>query len=201
MGRPLIDLTGKKFNKLTVLKLDTDRSNTRVKYWICKCDCGNIKSIEGSRLKNGTTKACGCLQGGIPKYKIQNKKLYKKWGHMKSRCYNQKDISYKNYGLRGIKVCTEWLNYNNFAEWSLKNGFEEGLELDRIDTNDNYKPSNCRYISRLENSRNRRKSLRFNYKDKNLSLMEIAELENISYKTLWKRLKDNNYDINVALHL
>ena len=70
---------------------------------------------------------------------------------MKSRCYNQKDISYKNYGLRGIKVCTEWLNYNNFAEWSLKNGFEEGLELDRIDTNDNYKPSNCRYISHLEN--------------------------------------------------
>ena len=74
MGRALIDLTGKKFNKLTVLKLDTDRSNARVKYWICKCDCGNIKSVDGTKLKNGTVKACGCLQGGIPKYKIQNQK-------------------------------------------------------------------------------------------------------------------------------
>lgn len=199
MGRPLIDLTGKKYNKLKVLCLDKEKSSSQKKYWICECECGNIKSIQGGKLKNGTIKACGCMQGGIPKYKIQNPKLYKKWNHMKSRCFNTKDISYKNYGLRGIKVCSEWLDYDNFAKWSLENGFNESLELDRIDTNKGYNPSNCRYVTRLENSRNKRKSLRFDYKGKNLSLMEIAKLNNIEYKTLWQRLKKNNYNLETAL--
>ena len=96
-------------------------------------------------------------------------------------------------------MCSEWLDYDNFAKWSLENGFNEGLELDRIDTNKGYNPSNCRYVTRLENSRNKRKSLRFDYKGKNLSLMEIAKLNNIEYKTLWQRLKKNNYNLETAL--
>lgn len=60
MGRPIVDLTGKRFGYLTVLRLDEDRSTKNYKYWICECDCGNVKSIQGSHLKSGSVSSCGC---------------------------------------------------------------------------------------------------------------------------------------------
>lgn len=201
MGRKRIDLTGRTYNKLTVIKLDEEKSNNRVKYWLCKCECGNTKSIEGSKLKNGTTKACGCMRGGIQKYEINEKKLYKKWLHMKARCYDKNDISYKNYGNRGIKVCEEWLDYNNFAKWSIENGYNSNLELDRINTNGNYEPSNCRYVTHLKNSRNKRSTLKYNYKNEILTLKEIADLNNIDYKILWQRIKRNKKTLEEALEV
>lgn len=200
MGRKLIDLTNKKFNKLKVIELDKERSNSRVHYWICKCDCGNIKSIETQKLKKGYIKACGCMKGHNTKYKVQDKKMYKKWLHMKDRCYNINDVSYKNYGKRGITVCEEWKNYDNFAEWSLKNGYKPNLELDRINVNGNYEPNNCRYVTRLINSRNKRNTLKFVYKDKLMTLKEIAEMNNISYKLLWQRINRDKLDLKKALY-
>lgn len=192
MGRKLIDLSGNKYGKLEVIELDVTKSTPNKHYWICRCECGNYKSVDGNKLKNGTIKGCGCLRGKITKYQIQNKKLYKKWLHMKSRCLNEKDISFKNYGARGIKVCNEWLDYNNFAKWSLENGFKEELELDRINTNGNYEPSNCRYITSLENRRNRRVTRKAVYEGKVMTLKEIAEIKNIKYQTLWAREKRKN---------
>lgn len=201
MGRRLIDISGKKYNHLTVLYHDVERSTNKKHFWICKCDCGKIKSIEGARLKNGETKACGCLRGGVPKYKTVNKKLYKKWSHMKDRCYSKNDISYKNYGARGIKVCDEWLeNFDNFAEWSLKNGYNEKLELDRINVNGNYEPNNCRYVSRLVNSRNKRNTLKYEYDGKQLTLKEIAEINNIQYKLLWQRINRDKLSLEEAIY-
>lgn len=196
MGRKIIDITGKKFNKLTVIKFDKEKSNNKNKYWICKCDCGNIKSIEGNKIKNGLVKGCGCLRGkNNIKYSIQNKKLYKLWWHIINRCNNKKDISYKNYGGRGIKVCDEWLEYDNFAIWCLKNNYKEGLEIDRINNNGNYEPDNCRFVTRLENSRNKRNSIKYNYKGKLLSLKEIADLNNINYKLLWQKINRDGINI------
>lgn len=111
MGRKIVDLVGKRFGKLEVLELSEIRGTKRVCYWLCKCDCGNTKVINGNSLKNGSIKACGCLRGKKSKYSIKNMKLYKKWSHMLSRCNSEKDISYKNYGARGIKVCDEWYNF------------------------------------------------------------------------------------------
>lgn len=194
MGRKMVDITNKKYNHLKVIKLD-HRDDKGILYWLCECDCGNRKVVNGNSLKNGNIKACGCLQGGKTKYKYSNKKIYKKWQHMISRCENKNDISFKNYGARGIKVCNEWKNYDVFAKWSLDNGFKENLELDRIDVNGNYEPNNCRYITNLENRRNKRNTLRYDYKGKNLTLKEIADINNISYRTLWKRMKNNNYNL------
>lgn len=198
MGRKLIDITGKKFNHLEVIKLDHEKNGVR--YWLCKCDCGNNKVINGDKIKRGEVKACGCLRGKKTKYNYQNKKLYKKWQHMMSRCYNENDISYKNYGGRGIKVCNKWKNYDEFAKWSLTHGYSENLEIDRINVNGSYSPRNCRYITNLENKRNRRITLKYNYNGQLLTLKEIADINNIQYKTLWSRMKKNNQNLKKCLY-
>lgn len=87
-----------------------------------------------------------------------NKGLYWAWKAMKQRCQNPKCAAYYNYGQRGIAVCSEWQAFEPFLEWALDNGYEKGLDLDRIDNNGNYTPDNCRWITRRENLNNRRKT-------------------------------------------
>jgi len=196
MVRELIDLTGKKFNKLTVIELIGSKYG--VTKWKCKCDCGNYAVVASVELKNGTTKACGCLKGKHRKYPIssENNRLYKTWSHMKSRCYREKDISYKNYGGRGIAVCNEWLqDFMSFYNWSIENGYKKNLEIDRINSDENYSSSNCRWVTKLINTRNRRISINIDGK----SLMEIAIESSIKYKTLWQYMKKNNCACGIAV--
>ena len=74
---------------------------------------------------------------------------------MLKRCYNKNNNRYHIYGGRGIEVCKEWHDLKTFSEWAFNNGFKPGLQIDRIDNNGNYEPSNCRFVSRSENIRNR----------------------------------------------
>ena len=86
--------------------------------------------------------------------------LISKLSDIKIRCYSKNCFHYKNYGGRGIKVCDEWLvGTDNFIKWARENGFKLGLEIDRIDNNGNYSPSNCRFVTRKENCRNTRKNV------------------------------------------
>lgn len=130
----------------------------------------------------------------LPKDNMQNNyisndyKLYKKWWHIQSRCNNPKDISYKNYGGRGIKVCNEWNSFVAFKDWCYKNNYNSDLEIDRIDVNGNYEPNNCRFVSKLENTRNRRITKKYEYNGEIKSLGEIAQLLGIKYKILWQRI-------------
>jgi len=79
--------------------------------------------------------------------------LYNTWRSMKTRCFNPKCAEYKNYGGRGISVHNEWLSFKPFEEWALKNGYQKGLTIDRIDNDGNYRPENCQFITRAENAR------------------------------------------------
>lgn len=84
-------------------------------------------------------------------------KLHGVWNMMKQRCLNRNCKDFKYYGLRGIRVCDEWIkDYLTFRAWALSNGYEEGLTIDRIDPDGNYEPSNCRWITIQAQQKNRR---------------------------------------------
>lgn len=87
----------------------------------------------------------------------QKDSLYNRWVMMRNRCYNKNAKDYPYYGGRGIKVCAEWDDYENFRDWSMQNGYNEKLQIDRIDTDGNYEPTNCRWVSQYVNEQNRRK--------------------------------------------
>ena len=71
---------------------------------------------------------------------------------MKARCYKETNDNYKWYGGKGVSICEEWKDkFLIFFEWSIKNNWEAGLQIDRIDSNGNYEPSNCQWITQREN--------------------------------------------------
>lgn len=160
------DLMGRKFTRLTVIRQVEDyvsiSGKTRNSKWLCKCDCGNVKEIRVDYLKNEQTKSCGCLQreraSTASTTHGQSKNiLYRTWANIKTRCYNPKSTKYEYWGGRGIIVCDEWKNSaETFIEWCLANGYKKGLQIDRVDNNDNYKPSNCKFVNSQENNLNKR---------------------------------------------
>jgi len=158
------DLIGQRFNRLTVIKDTGDRSNDSRIFWLCQCDCGNLTKVRSNNLKSGQVKSCGCLRqeitqsnniknqihGDAKKGKIA--RLYRIWRDMKGRCKYVYDISYKWYGGKGIKVCNEWqISYQAFKNWALASGYNDNLTIDRINSNKDYSPDNCQWLTNAEN--------------------------------------------------
>ena len=150
-----------------------------------------INVNEHTEDKNGLTKIKDKNNGKfIKKHGMKNTKIYRIWCSMKERCNNKNNKSYKNYGGRGIKVCDEWLeNFISFYNWAIKNGYKEGLTIDRINNNGIYEPSNCRWITRKEQNRNYRKNHLLTYKGETLCLADMADKYGINRGTLLYRLK------------
>lgn len=199
------DLTGERIGRLTVIeraKSITQKNGKLVTRWLCKCDCGNIKIIRADTLGRGT-KSCGCLKHELDKKQHTNdpvkfKRLYRIWCCMKQRCYNKNLKAYKDYGGRGIQVCDEWINnYRKFESWSLKNGYDDTLTIDRINNNGNYEPSNCRWVTREMQSKNKRNNVYVTYKGNKILLKDYAKKNNLNYKCLhskYLRYKRKNID-------
>lgn len=172
------DLTGKKFGNLTVVK-KVERKN-RSNQWLCKCDCGKEVVCYQYNLERGTSTSCGCLRSYYAKktrscHGESTGKFYKKWSSIKTRCYNKNTPCYKNYGGRGIKMCDEWLDFWNFREWAYKNGYSEGLTLERTDVNGNYEPSNCKWIPMEEQAINKRNNSFIEYGGKRQTISQWSK--------------------------
>lgn len=156
------NIVGKKFNRLLVLERAESGGHIKPR-WLCICDCGNRKIVNGASLKNGGTKSCGCYLKENRKYcnyksghsAGENKKEYQRWSKMRSRCLNPKDKSFKDYGGRGIGICTEW--ESSFEQYLSDMGHApSSMELDRVDNDKGYSKENCRWASRKQNMRNTR---------------------------------------------
>ena len=185
----LIDLIGKRFNKLIVIKY-LGKSK-----WLCLCDCGNKTIVSSGNLKSNHVKSCGCLNKEIARKKLtthnlSNTRIYKIFMGMKKRCYNQKAINYCQYGQRGITICQEWLNnFELFYNWSLNNGYKDNLTIDRIDVNGNYEPNNCRWVTQAEQNLNTRRNHYLTFNGKTHTMKEWTKLLNLTYSALQHRIK------------
>ncbi|MGX8701543.1 hypothetical protein [Caproiciproducens sp.] len=197
IGMNLKPLLGKTFGRLTVI----DRANNDKRgkaQWICQCECGNIKTILADSLTSGKTKSCGCFRketaphNNSPKHGMSRTRLWTIWCAMKSRCYNRKNVAYKDYGGRGITVCNEWLHdFHCFQIWAFRNGYLDNLTIDRIDCNGNYEPQNCKWSTYEEQENNRRNTIYLTIYGQTLPVSEWARKVGISAATLRWRISNN----------
>ena len=146
-------------------RLEVIRFIHRIKghnYHLCKCSCGKEVTVMEGNLKQGFTKSCGCLRKEVTANKNKTHgytkhSLYGVWCNMKERCYAVTCDRYMDYGGRGITICDVWLNdAKEFIEWCLYNGWKKGLQIDRENNDSGYCPSNCRFVTPLENNKNTR---------------------------------------------
>ena len=158
----LIDLSGDIFDRITVVDRSSNGKNGGAR-WDCVCKCGNKTTVAGGDLRSGHTRSCGCFRvtNAIRRgklgatHKMSKTPVYRVWSSMKSRCMNNRDKDYPNYGGRGIEVCERWLN--SFECFVADMGTPwKGMTIDRINTDGNYELKNCRWATRSDQSRNRR---------------------------------------------
>lgn len=122
------------------------------------------------------------------KYGVRQNKYYYAWSMMKQRCENPKNIGYKNYGGRGIKLCDEWRNsFQDYFDYvsALPHFGEPGRTLDRINNDGNYEPGNVRWATRTEQSRNQRSNIKLIYNGEVHTALEISALTGISVNTIY----------------
>ena len=154
----LIDLTGKKFGRLTVIKRARNNSFRDV-LWLCSCSCGNETIVRGVELRKGDTRSCGCLHKDVVTiHGFYKHPLYDCWKGLMRRCYKETDRCYKDYGKRGISVCDEWHDISTFIidVESLLGSRPKGYTIDRINNDGNYEHNNVRWATMSEQNINRR---------------------------------------------
>jgi len=151
-------MIGKKFGRLIPIMdgIETGKAGTRV---LCICDCGNEMVVARYSLfdKRRPVRACvkcSKIDKGAKQrvHGLAKTRIYHIWSGMRQRCYDEDNKDYCRYGARGVTIYPEWLDVSNFAEWAYANGYNDSLTIDRKDSNGNYEPDNCRFITFAENS-------------------------------------------------
>lgn len=196
MGRQVMDMTGQRFVRWTVLSL-APRTGKGQSRWLCRCDCGTEKILLGDRLRNGLTRSCGCLKieehtarlttHGHAGAGERRDPTYRSWSSMKNRCTNPVDPKYPDYGGRGIKVCQRWLDdYTAFlADMGQR---PEGCTIERLNVHGNYEPGNCTWATPTTQARNRRNSRLIDFQGEKRTIAEVSEMTGIKQTTLSHRL-------------
>lgn len=190
------ELTGQRFGRLVVSAFAgmSPKPNGRSRaLWTCKCDCGSTVSVDGNSLQTGNTSSCGCLRREQLSARNASRgtgakrhPLYVTWKDMKARCQSQSDPEYHNYGGRGITICDRWLDFWAFV--SDVGPRPKGMTLERIDTDGDYVPSNCRWATASEQSRNKRTNRYLSHGGVSLCITDWAKRTGINKTVIRLRL-------------
>lgn len=183
---------GQKFNYWTVIGTKYRVPDVHYKIPV-RCKCGFEKNVWTSDLISGKSKSCGCHRRKVLEDRRTHGKsstrLYKIWIGVKQRCNNSNDSAYHNYGGKGITICKEWLEFDTFYQWSISNGYSDNLTLDRIDNRGDYNPSNCQWLPKSEQIKEKRKPVRRSDGREYISISEAARDVGTSSSDICKVLK------------
>lgn len=199
MGK-FIDLSGERYGRLTVIERVGTMSGHPL--WECKCDCGKHTKATTTNLRSGAIVSCGCYNSDVNGRRTHGKsrtRLYSIWKGMRRRCNKETDRSFKGYGGRGITVCKEWDKFEAFQKWSIENGYNDNLSIDRIDTNGNYEPSNCKWSTAKEQNNNKRNNRILEYNGEAHNVTEWAAILGMSAHTIFSRLDLMGWSVEKAL--
>lgn len=183
-------MSNQRFGRLRLLERTVMTKRAR---WLALCDCGNVIETWASSLQAGTSKSCGCLRsemvaakntshGGSKTY------LYRVWAAMRERCGVPTSSGYSNYGARGIKVCKRWESFSLFRK-DVGERPSPAHSLDRVNNNGDYKPSNVRWATRGEQSRNTRRNVKLTYLGRTQTAEDWALETGIHQATILDRLR------------
>lgn len=192
MGRPIIDLTGRVFGRLTVVEQVPqpawDTAHCR-KWWLCRCACGKLHRIRGNHLKSGA-QSCGCENRAAVAKACTTHGLYKSreygiWASMIQRCHNPNAQLFERYGAKGLVVDPRWRQFVNF--YADMGPSPDGFSLDRIENAKGYAPDNCRWADAFQQNRNRSLSNWIEWEGERLTVSEWARKLRVTRNTVKDR--------------
>ena len=185
-------IVGLRFGRLVVQDSAGRDLRGKDRLYRCICDCGSTCIVRSSSLMRGDTTSCGCKAKEVAKqmrYKNGDsspdspyRRLYGIWACMKERCRNRNYRDYYRYGGRGITVCDEWLDWENFRDWSLAHGYRNDLTIDRKNNDLGYCPDNCHWIPLWMQQSNTRANLRIEFKGSTYTGRQFQRLTGIPYE-------------------
>lgn len=194
-------VVGLKFGGLTILRElpDIIKGIRFFRIVEASCICGTIKSYRLTNIKK--QQSCGCIRNPAITHGLTHHPLHSTWGNMINRCGNKKVDSYPSYGGKGIRVCKEWRNsFKAFYDWAIENGWECGLQIDRFpNRNGNYKPTNCRWATPIQNANNKDSNVVVCYKGVVATFPELGRLFSFDHKRAYRRWKEFNYSVVDAI--
>jgi len=185
------DIAGQRFGLLVAIEIDQSFNKTghyRGNKWVCRCDCGKIKSCLITNLRRGLSTSCGCnRKGKHMTHGLRHSRSYNSWHSMIRRCENKDAAYYHRYGGRGISVCERWHSFELFYEDMGER--PEGTSLDRKDNNKGYYKENCRWGTEAEQRSNTSRSRRIDYMGEVKTITEWSKITGINVKTIEGRIK------------
>ncbi len=180
------DVTGLKFGKWTVLQRAENKGPGHAR-WLCRCECGREGIVRGTVLRQG--KSTHCRSCNRRTHGATKTRLFTTWASMIQRCGDPNHKDYHTYGNLGIKVCAKWReSFEAFRDWANSHDYRGDLQIDRINNDQGYSPQNCRWVTLLQQARNKRKTRRATVGGVTKTLGEWSELSGVKIETIFGRL-------------
>lgn len=190
-GNRFKDITGLVVGRLTVICFAGINPRSM---WRCRCECGKECEVATKYLTSGRTVSCGCVRAEkastLAKTHGKSKRPeHKVWKKIRQRCTNESNLSFPNYGGRGIKMCSRWLNsFEAFIE-DMGERPSRDHSIERIDNDGDYEPSNCIWATKDVQSRNTRRTVFVVYRGERHKLCDLCDSRGMRTATVRSRIK------------